>query len=654
MRCIVATNYEGVELTLSFLRHMDMWNNKEPLKARFHVAHTPDINSAIFNQFVVVESACPQNILPEGNSFYGEERTRGMTLRLETIDKFLGEMEDHEKFIYLDNDIVFNEHPNGLVDALQDFEEPIAATFAPTDYCRENVDGYMDSKWVQEHMRLSPNYFNSGLMCFNVGAAKKQLGDIKIHQYYLENWRKYMFPDQDCLNILFPNPHHLAQTFNYQTEQLSPDLLNTEDQLVIRQGIRNSFAFHMSGKVKPWQWSNNDPYQDMIETQLDFKFLIHQLTKFEYHESFIKGIEWKERRLQGAVEEPLPSPWLTPFCHAPFTYFNYRQEGYRPCCSRHATPMKATGDWWNSPELREMRTKMFDPKTLPEDCRKCAKMKNFGPAQYAKKYNWKKYHPETGQYDGQPREVLVFLSNKCDLACEMCDSDHSDMHARTFPDRIIPVRNIADDDNFDIVTRFPESEVMTIMGGEPFMDKNFRGILERALTNNQHIPILTNGNRDLSKNAIFNELIVPNQHRMHLCFSIDGGEEDQRRIRLRINPERVIANIKLCLEKGMLVDVHYTLSKLNLHSFAEFLKYMRKEGLINQEKFQFNISHVDFPEDYHPSFASDEDFAKARESLKEIQAMDFCDCTYTIQEAIAEGYDLIEDVVNGQKPAAAS
>ena len=41
MRCFVATNYEGVELTLSFLRHMDNWNKKEPLKARFHVAHTP-------------------------------------------------------------------------------------------------------------------------------------------------------------------------------------------------------------------------------------------------------------------------------------------------------------------------------------------------------------------------------------------------------------------------------------------------------------------------------------------------------------------------------------------------------------------------------------------------------------------------------------
>ena len=80
---------------------------------------------------------------------------------------------------------------------------------------------------------------------------------------------------------------------------------------------------------------------------------------------------------------------------------------------------------------------------------------------------------------------------------------------------------------------------------------------------------------------------------------------------------------------------------------------MRKEGLINQEKFQFNISHVDFPEDYHPSFASDEDFAKARKSLTEIQEMNFSDCTYTIQKAVTEGYDLIEDVVNAHRPEAA-
>lgn len=649
MRGLICTNGLGEDLALAFVKDLSAKIVKEGLDFSLIIAGTPDVQRERFklpgvSRFMVIDNDIS---FP---SFYGAVRASGMVLRLTALDILFKEYPD-ERIVYLDTDLLFNRSLGEFLKLFEDFEQPIAARNILSEHLVEKYGRrYTHAKEMMWYRQFDhkDGYFNSGVMGFNVPACRKLLKGRSLEEEFVETieTQTLMFPDQDFLNDVFQHVHWLPESANFFPEHHVPLYLDDEDRQWFKDQTFDCMVYHLTGKVKPWQYSNNDVMQDAINRSIPFEKLAMVLFAKGWPKAVVDGLEWHVRREEGVVEPPLANPNLTPFCHAPFTVYNFRTEGYRPCCSRHATPVKPTGDWWNSPELRKFRLAMFDAKTLPPECQRCAQMTNRGPAQYAAPYEWDKFDPATGHYYGQPREVIMFLSNKCDMACEMCDSDHSDMHAKVYPDRLIPVRNIVTDSNEDIVTRFPKNEILTIMGGEPFMDKSFYDIMQKALSTNQFISILTNGNRDLSKHPVFNELIVPNKQRVHLCFSIDGNAEDQKRIRKGVKPERVIANIHRCLELGMGSETHCTISKLNLDRFGAMLEYLREEGLLTHPRFTFNVAHVDSPRDYHPSLASAEVKERAKIDIEKIKRTDFSDCTPRVQAKVVEGIRLIQGILD--------
>lgn len=304
-----------------------------------------------------------------------------------------------------------------------------------------------------------------------------------------------------------------------------------------------------------------------------------------------------------------------PFCFAPFSSFNHKPEGYRPCCSRHAKPVPLnTDDWWNSEYLRKFRMAQFSLDTLPEECKLCLAKGDNGGHKYAPEVMSKNYNATNGEMRSQPRQVYIFTGTKCDLACQMCDSTFSDTHARVFPERIIPIVDVTYDKPLHIVNRYPGTQLV-IYGGEPFIAKETYDIVKLGLIKGDMISFLSNGNRSFRTNRIFQELILPNPGRCTICISLDGYPALNEKIRINANTAAIVDNIKYCQENKVFCDVHFTASKLNAPEFPEFVEWLVKEGLYDYPYFSINTASVDYPKEFKVNQLPEEEKIKAIEKL---------------------------------------
>lgn len=618
MYWLVTVNKANVELAKSLIRQVFSYLDKDDDKDDYKfivVGEQQTVTEEMFdgvpiNRFLTLPS------IPFGNSAHGEEKTRGTSLKLPAIENLMHVMPPEEQLIYIDVDMVVNKHPSSLLQAIKDFPKDIPLFAVPAllpDVLVPQDHPYWKHPKVTYFHRFPKQPFDSGFMVFNIGAARTVLEKQSLCAEYQQTWESLHYPDSDVLNKVFSGHFNtLGSGANYRVEQYAPELLSDDMLDIIRNGMKDATFIHLNGVIKPWECSNNNAHDDLIKAQYDYDWLSDLPSALELPDYVSEGLSYHALEQTGVGGKVIFGEHFKPLCSAPFTYHNHREEGYRPCCSRHHPPVVPTGDWWNSPELKAIRKSMFSYDTLSDACKRCANMTNGGPIQYAKPMDAEKYDFETGYYRGTAKEIVIFVGNKCDLACEMCDSLHSDMHARTYPDRIIPVNTYVPDDKAEIITGHEDAEVITFMGGETFLNKDFYGLFRHALVEtDKFLVILANGSRDLRNNRTFKELMIPNAERVHIVFSVDGGEEAQKRIRVGVNPQAVIDNIKLCGDLGLGCEAHYTLSKLNLHEFIPFLQYMEDEDLLTSDKFFFNISHVDFPAEYRPTRASEEDKQEA-------------------------------------------
>lgn len=247
--------------------------------------------------------------------------------------------------------------------------------------------------------------------------------------------------------------------------------------------------------------------------------------------------------------------------------------------------------------MRELRKKMFSYETLDDPCKRCIDHLSVVDPGYSQPTDMANYNRETGEMNVQPTQVYVFTGNKCDLACQMCDSTFSDTHAKMYPDRIIDVQVITEDSPLHIVGRYDPQQYV-LYGGEPFLSRDMYNIVRLVLTKYAGISILSNGNRPLEKNKVFTELIIPNRKRFGITFSIDGTPELNEKIRVGVNTRTILDNIRYCKEVGVFCDTHFTASKLNVHNYPEYIEWLFSEGLFRNPNFSSNLACVDYPDDH--------------------------------------------------------
>lgn len=304
---------------------------------------------------------------------------------------------------------------------------------------------------------------------------------------------------------------------------------------------------------------------------------------------------------------------MIPFCSAPFHSFSVKPEGFRPCCSRHALPIQGDDaiEWWNSDYLKAFRKRMFDQKTLPDECLKCLASNDTGGQKYSPTIDVVEhlgYNMETGEVLASPKQILYFISNKCNLACRMCDSTFSDMHAKILPELIIPIKEINPgytklENNIAAITSCKPNSIV-IYGGEPFFDKKLYDRLTLFLTETTAvISFLTNGSYSLEKHKAF-LLIKENAERFTFTFSIDGPPELNEAIRINCNTKLIEQNIELCKAHGICFDIHLTLSNMNIHALPEWIDYVETTF---GDDVSYNIASVEFPTHFAPHLRPDID-----------------------------------------------
>ena len=180
---------------------------------------------------------------------------------------------------------------------------------------------------------------------------------------------------------------------------------------------------------------------------------------------------------------------------------------------------------------------------------------------------------------------IVYLTNRCNLACKMC-SQYGQNYKENAPKEL----DICDWENFfaEISDTNPKPKIILI-GGEPLLYKDFKGIIELLRKYELTVHIVTNGTL-LDKYADILSTVDAT-----ITISLDALNEKHDEIRGKKGTfDKVISNIKLInkmQEQGAKVKLLLNTVILpdNVDDLAKFVEYMQQ---FNIEQFVFQ--HLQF------------------------------------------------------------
>ncbi|CAI3937463.1 DUF4422 domain-containing protein [Commensalibacter communis] len=206
--------------------------------------------------------------------------------------------DDIKKIIYLDSDIIVY----GNIAEL--WEEPL------DNMC---VGAVLDEGGILQARRLSlpdTNYFNAGIMIFNLAQIRKEFSNIFIN--YFENYYKYKeiitLQDQDILNITYSQKTKIiplrwninSRMLEYNDLEYKYSMKDAEDAL------QNIGIIHYTDQKKPWRYSCNHPFRSLYwKYRLKGhykKFSLHELLVWSVSKASIKvsqkHVSFKLRELE--------------------------------------------------------------------------------------------------------------------------------------------------------------------------------------------------------------------------------------------------------------------------------------------------------------------------------------------------------------------
>lgn len=114
---------------------------------------------------------------------------------------------------------------------------------------------------------------------------------------------------------------------------------------------------------------------------------------------------------------------------------------------------------------------------------------------------------------------------------------------------------------------------LTISGGEPMIDKDFKKIVELSHNLGMKILIQTNGTKITEDIADFLK------DKAYLEISLEGTEEIHNEVTKSKNFKNAINGIKTALEKGIPTCTNFTITKTNSGCLEEYLKLIKILGV---------------------------------------------------------------------------
>jgi radical SAM protein with 4Fe4S-binding SPASM domain len=284
-------------------------------------------------------------------------------------------------------------------------------------------------------------------------------------------------------------------------------------------------------------------------------------------------IRWKlghGRSAEAAPSAPAAGCW------APDATLYFAPDGdVRACCVNTEYPLGRIGEQgireiWEGARTRALRDALAqDDWSL--GCQECGARAEAGNRAWSNA-------PQFDEFAGQraaewPRRLDFVLSNTCNLMCEMCHGDLSSA-IRAKREHRPPMAKAYGDEFFEELRDFlPHLEQAVFLGGEPFLARESRRVLDLMLEMDLQIPtrIVTNGTQWNPKvERYLTELPID------LAASVDGATpETLEALRVGVDHAELHANLAryeaAMAPRGGTITYHYCLMVQNWHELGRFL-----------------------------------------------------------------------------------
>lgn len=265
------------------------------------------------------------------------------------------------------------------------------------------------------------------------------------------------------------------------------------------------------------------------------------------------------------------------FCYAPSAsmYFDVRGNVIA-CCQNTTNPMGNVGEQslreiWQGSKAKRMRAQL-DDYWLPAGCDFCEWDLEHGEDDgvFARLFDERQVQAADPEW---PTMMEFALSNRCNLACVMCNGDFSSTIRQREGREPLDVRY--GDAFFEQLVEFlPHLELARFFGGEPFLIPEYQRIWDLLVEHAPHVEcnVTTNGTiRTARTEAVLEAL------RFSIGVSIDGvSEETVERVRSGADHATVMANAlwfrEYCERVQTGFCLTYCLMTHNWHEFADFLR----------------------------------------------------------------------------------
>jgi MoaA/NifB/PqqE/SkfB family radical SAM enzyme len=167
-----------------------------------------------------------------------------------------------------------------------------------------------------------------------------------------------------------------------------------------------------------------------------------------------------------------------------------------------------------------------------------------------------------------PTDLVFYITSSCNLRCKHCYIGNEILNSNFCFDL---------QDSVSFINSFNQLDRITILGGEPFLYKNFDILLNSIKCNSINEFRITSNLTNISCiDTINNDLL----NKIRICVSIDGHNvELHEKIRGSNTFNKTINNIKILLNKGIDVEVTHTLNSMNIDFFSNFIELSKSIGI---------------------------------------------------------------------------
>jgi len=268
-------------------------------------------------------------------------------------------------------------------------------------------------------------------------------------------------------------------------------------------------------------------------------------------------------------------------CNAPFTnmYFNIHGDA-APCwlgfINPDSYPQKSIKEIWEGKRFNEFR-KNIKKLTLEETCGTC--LENLNSHNYVSVLA--KAYDHLGKPAKYPKMMELELDNTCNLECIMCNGFLSSSIRKNREKK--PKLEIPYDDEFvnQLNEFIPHLQELRLNGGEPFLSKICKNILDNAVEINPKIKIVLATNGTVLNNSI-KELLEKGNFNINI--SIDSlQKETYEAIRVNAVFEEVMENFKYfldyCRKKKTKLCVLTNPMKQNWTEMGDFVRFCNQHNI---------------------------------------------------------------------------